>query len=386
MPYSYLPHYKSPTKIPTSDRFDSPAKNKSDQNPPTTKQNPRKMRAVPSHHRLLPLPPPPPATKLLPSAATSTSGAITDATTPSFSSSCAAAPTAIELPPADSPTAAYWDYQFLFASQRAESAEPVLLRVVAGSVPADFPAGTYYLAGPGLFADDHGSTVHPLDGHGYLRAFSFSGDGEVFYSARYVETEAKREEREEETGRWRFTHRGPFSVLRGGKRVGNVKVMKNVANTGVLSWGGRLFCLWEGGHPYEVDRGSLDTVGPVDLVGLEQPDGDRTARRSRWWKMGSGVRGGRGPAGLVVDVAAHFLKPVLHGERSMGNRTKVLYFARSIHHPSRESTVGSTTCARFEICEIGYPAVASHEGRRTLLPPKRSNLYPPKQPNLLSWS
>lgn len=75
----------------------------------------------------------------------------------------------------DSITAAFWDYQFLFVSQRTETADPVLLRVVEGAIPPDFPSGTYYLAGPGVFSDDHGSTVHPLDGHGYLRAFNISG-------------------------------------------------------------------------------------------------------------------------------------------------------------------------------------------------------------------
>ncbi|EHA8589153.1 carotenoid cleavage dioxygenase 7, chloroplastic [Cocos nucifera] len=279
------------------------------------------MRAV-LCHRHLPLPTPPPATELLPSAFTSTAAAVNYRTTPSVSSSSAAAPTAIDRLPADSTAAAFWDYQFLFASQRSESAKPVPLRLVAGSVPADFPVGTYYLAGPGVFTDDHGSTVHPLDGHGYLRAFSFAGDGgTVLYSARFVETQAKREEREEGTGRWRFTHRGPFSVLRGGKRVGNVKVMKNVANTSVLRWGGRLMCLWEGGDPYEIDPRSLDTVGPVDLVGQERHDGDRPANDRRWE-----LAGAWDVAGLGVDVAAHFLKPVLRGVFNMPPKRMLAHY------------------------------------------------------------
>nr|CAD1844897.1 unnamed protein product [Ananas comosus var. bracteatus] len=61
----------------------------------------------------------------------------------------------------DSPATAFWDYNLLFASQRCESPDPIPLRLAEGSLPADFPAGTYYLAGPGLFSDDHGSTVHP---------------------------------------------------------------------------------------------------------------------------------------------------------------------------------------------------------------------------------
>ncbi|MCL7037829.1 hypothetical protein MKW94_001778 [Papaver nudicaule] len=196
---------------------------------------------------------------------------------------------------------AYWDYQFLFVSQRAETVEPVQLQVIEGEVPSDFPSGTYYLTGPGIFSDDHGSTVHPLDGHGYLRAFKI--DGDVHYSAKYIKTDAQKEECNTETGEWTFTHRGPFSVLRGGKKFGNTKVMKNVANTSVLKWGGKLLCLWEGGDPYEIDieNGHLDTVGKFDLINDHhfQPEDAKEV---------SGDDGGG-----FWDVAARVVKPILHG-------------------------------------------------------------------------
>lgn len=224
---------------------------------------------------------------------------LTDASVASAAATSSADPD----PDPDSPTAAFRDYQLLFASQRSEAAEPVVLRPVHGSVPPDFPCGTYYLTGPGLFTDDHGSTVNPLDGHGYLRAFEFgSWDRQCRYSARYVATEAQREEREEATGRWRFTHRGPFSVLRGGRRLGNLKVMKNVANTSVLQWGRRLMCLWEGGDPYEIDPATLDTVGPAALF---ESDRGGSGRRQ---DGGGGTLGG-----VAVEIAARLLKPVLRG-------------------------------------------------------------------------
>ncbi|GJN26810.1 hypothetical protein PR202_gb14770 [Eleusine coracana subsp. coracana] len=220
---------------------------------------------------------------------------------------------------ADSPSAAFWDYNLLFRSQRAESRDPVQLRVVEGAVPPDFPSGTYYLAGPGLFSDDHGSIVHPLDGHGYLRAFRFDATSRaVHYSARYVETAAKREEHDAAAASWRFTHRGPFSVLQGGNRVGNVKVMKNVANTGVLRWGGRLLCLWEGGEPYELDSRTLDTLGPFDLLagGQEEvvvvaarhdrAEEEASSRRRRPWMHEAGI-----------DAAASLLRPILGGVFNM---------------------------------------------------------------------
>lgn len=134
-----------------------------------------------------------------------------------------------------------------------------------------------------------------------------------YWNERYVETAAKREEHDVEGASWRFTHRGPFSVLQGGNRVGNVKVMKNVANTGVLHWGGRLLCLWEGGQPYELDPRTLKTLGPFDLLRL---GGDRGAEASsssrrhhrprRPWMHEAGI-----------DVAASLLRPILAGTRAL---------------------------------------------------------------------
>lgn len=198
----------------------------------------------------------------------------------------------------DDSVTAFWDYQFLFVSQRLETPEPLTLRVADGEVPLDFPSGTYYLTGPGLFSDDHGSTVHPLDGHGYLRAFSFDGTvtKDVKFMARYVKTDAQVEEHDPATDTWRFTHRGPFSVLKGGKKLGNTKVMKNVANTSVLMWGGKLLCLWEGGDPYEIESGSLTTVGRFNMM-----DGCDLETES-----GKNARD-------VWDLAAQLLKPVLYG-------------------------------------------------------------------------
>ncbi|KAK9910947.1 hypothetical protein M0R45_034881 [Rubus argutus] len=204
----------------------------------------------------------------------------------------------------DDSVAAFWDYQFLFVSQRSETNEPVTLQIVEGAVPPEFPSGTYYLAGPGLFRDDHGLTLHPLDGHGYLRAFSFDGvngdEVHVKFMAKYVKTEAQMEEHDPVTDTWRFRHRGLFSVLKRGQKVWMTKVMKNVANTTVLRWGGRLFCLWDGGEPYEIESETLDTVGKVKLM-----DG---------WD--SVVEGGS-DYGDVWDVTARLLRPILSGVLKM---------------------------------------------------------------------
>ncbi|KAF5775572.1 putative oxidoreductase [Helianthus annuus] len=213
--------------------------------------------------------------------------------------------------------AAYWDYQFLFVSQRSETVNPVSLRVIEGSIPSDFPLGTYYLTGPGLFRDDHGSTVHPLDGHGYLRAFTIDGvKGEVKFMAKYIETAAQVEEHNRETGEWRFTHRGPFSVLKNGEKIGNTKVMKNVANTSVLRWGGRLFCLWEGGAPYEIDSRSLDTIGRFDLInGVDGSSTPSTSDRER-----------RVGGDNMLDLATSILKPILYGVFKMPSKRLLSHY------------------------------------------------------------
>lgn len=82
--------------------------------------------------------------------------------------------------------------------------------------------------------------------------------------------------------------------------LGNTRVMKNVANTSVLKWGGHLLCLWEGGLPYEINEVTLDTVGEFDLAGSPAAG-----------KLSSGA-GPRLPE-LGIDLAASFLKPILHG-------------------------------------------------------------------------
>ncbi|KAI9078457.1 hypothetical protein K1719_039553 [Acacia pycnantha] len=218
-------------------------------------------------------------------------------------------PPTIEL---DDSIAAFWDYQFLFVSQRQETTQPVTLRVVDGAIPADFPSGTYYLTGPGLFSDDHGSTVHPLDGHGYLRAFSIDNvSKKVKYMAKYVKTEAQVEEHDPKTDTWRFTHRGPFSVLKGGRKVGNTKVMKNVANTCVLRWGDKLLCFWEGGEPYEIEFGTLDTVGRFDMMDMDGCDLNPAKSKLD---------------GDAWEFAAGLLKPILYGVFKMPPRRLLSHY------------------------------------------------------------
>ena len=60
------------------------------------------------------------------------------------------------------------------------------LRLVSGAIPKDL-RGTLYVNGPARVIDGRGRAAHPLDGHGFVRAFSFGGD-EVRLRGRFVRT------------------------------------------------------------------------------------------------------------------------------------------------------------------------------------------------------
>ena len=60
------------------------------------------------------------------------------------------------------------------------------LRLVSGKIPKDL-RGTLYVNGPARVIDGRGRAAHPLDGHGFVRAFSFKSDG-VKVRGRFVRT------------------------------------------------------------------------------------------------------------------------------------------------------------------------------------------------------
>ena len=60
------------------------------------------------------------------------------------------------------------------------------LRLVSGEIPKDL-RGTLYVNGPARVIDGRGRAAHPLDGHGFVRAFSF-GDNALKVRGRFVRT------------------------------------------------------------------------------------------------------------------------------------------------------------------------------------------------------
>ena len=160
---------------------------------------------------------------------------------------------------------------------------------VEGIVPDCLAGGTYYRNGPAKFERRGCRYEHFLDGDGFVVAIGFGAasldnndkNGTVVrYTGRFVETEYYRREQEADT----ILYRNAFGTEQhyddsndddkaSNSRRNNSKSncpfrnaldgveLKNVANTNVLAWGGRLLALWEAGAPYELDPVTLETLG-----------------------------------------------------------------------------------------------------------------------------
>jgi all-trans-8'-apo-beta-carotenal 15,15'-oxygenase len=138
---------------------------------------------------------------------------------------------------------------------------------IEGEIPADLE-GTLFRNGPGLL-DIHGTPVrHPFDGDGMISAITFS-EGRVHYRNRFVRTEGYVQE--QEAGK--FLYRGVFGTQKPGGWLSNAFDLKfkNVANTNIIYWGGKLLALWEAAEPHRLDPATLETLGLDYLDGLLQP-------------------------------------------------------------------------------------------------------------------
>ena len=138
---------------------------------------------------------------------------------------------------------------------------------IEGEIPAEL-SGTLFRNGPGLL--DIGDTAihHPFDGDGMISAFSFQ-DGKAHYRNRFVQTEAY--VKEKEAGK--ILYRGVFGTQKPGGLFNNIfdLKLKNIANTGVIYWGGKLLALWEAAEPHCLDPKTLETIGIDYLDGILSP-------------------------------------------------------------------------------------------------------------------
>jgi len=131
---------------------------------------------------------------------------------------------------------------------------------VEGKLPAGL-AGTLYRNGPGLFGSFGRRYYHLFEGDGALSAVRF-GDGLAAGAHRVIRSAGLRAE--QEAGRPLFGS----AVSRPRRILNNLSGRtKNLANTNVLAWQGRLFGLLEAARPVEVSPDDLRTLGEADLDG-----------------------------------------------------------------------------------------------------------------------
>ncbi|HEU5096947.1 MAG TPA: carotenoid oxygenase family protein [Reyranella sp.] len=132
---------------------------------------------------------------------------------------------------------------------------------VDGTVPAVL-RGTLFRNGAGRNELAGEWFAHWFDGDGMVQAIRFDGEG-IRYRNRYVATANYLDE----TRTGRIVHRG-FGKMRPGGVLANIfRQPANVSNTSVVVESGRLFSLWEGGPPHELDPATLETKGIVDFGG-----------------------------------------------------------------------------------------------------------------------
>lgn len=140
---------------------------------------------------------------------------------------------------------------------------------IEGEIPLELE-GTLFRNGPGRL--DIGGTpiAHPFDGDGMINAF-YLKDGKAFYRNRFVRTKAYVEE--EKAGK--PLYRGVFGTQKLGGWLNNAFDfrLKNIANTNIIRWGGKLLALWEAAEPHRLDPSTLETMGIDRLDGvLEEGD------------------------------------------------------------------------------------------------------------------
>ncbi|MEE4298356.1 MAG: carotenoid oxygenase family protein [Pseudomonadales bacterium] len=147
---------------------------------------------------------------------------------------------------------------------------------VRGRLPVGLE-GVLYRNGPGRMERGGQAYGHLFDGDGHVCRFAFEG-GRVRYRNRFVRTAAF----EEEEAAGRVLHRCLGTNRPGGPLANAFRFdFRNAANTHVIRHADRLFALYEGGAPHELDPVSLATLGPWNPEGTFDNPFDRISRSLR---------------------------------------------------------------------------------------------------------
>lgn len=135
---------------------------------------------------------------------------------------------------------------------------------IEGEIPPELN-GTLFRNGPGLL-DINGQKIHhPFDGDGMISRITFT-NGRAHYRNRFVRTKAYLEE--QKAGK--ILYRGVFGTQKPGGWLANAFDfnLKNIANTNVIYWGGKLLALWEAADPHKLDPQTLETLGKEHFNGV----------------------------------------------------------------------------------------------------------------------
>ena len=139
---------------------------------------------------------------------------------------------------------------------------------VRGTIPAALRGGRHLQNGPG-WTKIGDRLAHPFDGHGLVRSLTFTQGGGAELRSRFVHTPAYDAERA--AGRLVYRGLGTNPTESMWKNL-FAPAPRNVANTTIVPWAGRLLCGWEGGRPYALDSQSLATLGE-ETFGDSLPNG-----------------------------------------------------------------------------------------------------------------
>ncbi|MBE9036357.1 carotenoid oxygenase family protein [aff. Roholtiella sp. LEGE 12411] len=128
---------------------------------------------------------------------------------------------------------------------------------IEGQIPPELQ-GTLFRNGPGLLDINGQSIHHPFDGDGMISRITFT-NSRAHFRNRFVRTEGYLAEKEA----GKILYRGVFGTQKPGGWLANIFdfKIKNIANTNVIYWGGKLLALWEAAEPHHLNPYTLETLG-----------------------------------------------------------------------------------------------------------------------------
>jgi all-trans-8'-apo-beta-carotenal 15,15'-oxygenase len=135
---------------------------------------------------------------------------------------------------------------------------------VEGKIPSQLH-GTLFRNGPGLLEVNGMRLHHPFDGDGMICAIAFD-QGRAHFRNRFVRTEGFLTEQ----AAGKILYRGVFGTQKPGGWLANAFdfQLKNIANTNIIYWGGKLLALWEAAEPHGLNPHTLETLGTEYLDGV----------------------------------------------------------------------------------------------------------------------